>query len=215
MTQASETIFKGRWVKVQISAPTYRLPHISFGYVYCLQGRRLLDHLNDVFPGTLPENKEFLFVKEVELYSVRGERETVQFASFNKASILFVREFEDGQTRGLGGKPGEKHYPYVPKLPIAIKLYLPFYVLTGYMHCAKGERLSDVLNSPLRFLALTNVEICPSVGSSESGVSFVAVNKGQIILSEELEPPGTEAPTSSGLLNQARILRSKLGNDDT
>jgi hypothetical protein len=44
-----------------------------------------------------------------------------------------------------------------------------------------------VLNSKLRFLPLTNVEISPSLGSSEPGVSFVAVNKGQIILLEELE----------------------------
>lgn len=187
MEREVESIFKGRWVRVQINAPTYALPYVCTGKVYCLQGRRLLDHLNDVFPGALPENKDFLSVREVEMHSVRGQWERVQFACLNKANILFVREFEGDQTRGLGGEPGYKHYPYVPKSPIAVKLYLPFYVLTGDMHCAKGERVSDVLNSKLRFLPLTNVEISPSLGSSEPGVSFVAVNKGQIILLEELE----------------------------
>ncbi len=42
------TEFEGRRVQVQICAPTYALPHICTGYIYCPQGRRLLDHLNDV-----------------------------------------------------------------------------------------------------------------------------------------------------------------------
>ena len=62
------------------------------------------------------------------------------------------------------------------------------YGVTGCMHCAEGQRVSDVVNLPLRFIPLTNVEICPSVGISESGIGFVAVNKGQVILLEELEP---------------------------
>ncbi|GAI86242.1 unnamed protein product [marine sediment metagenome] len=44
-----------------------------------------------------------------------------------------------------------------------------------------------MLNSQLRFIALTNVEICPVADKSESGVSFVAVNKGQILSLAELE----------------------------
>ena len=199
--QAAEVFFKGRWVKVEIRAPTYALTHICIGYVFCLEGRRLLDHLNDVFPTTMPEEKDFLSIKEVEMYSLRGaseaveeEKKTVQFACLNKANILFVREFEDGQTRGISSKPGYKRYPYVPKSYIAVRLHLPFYILTGHMHCARGERISDVMNLPLRFLPLTNVEICPSVGSSESEVSFLAVNKRQITLLEDLQTAGMKVP---------------------
>ena len=201
--QASE-IFKGSWLKVQIHAPTYTLTHVCVGYIYCLEGRRLLDQLNDVFPSTLPEEKAFLSIKEVEMYSLKGapekagaEGKTAQFACLNKANILFIRGFEDGQTRGIGGKTGYKGYPYVLKSSIPVKLHLPFYVLTGHMHCAKEERVSDVLNLPLRFLPLTNVEICPSAGSSESGVSFVAVNKRQIILLEDLQTAGMKLPAPS------------------
>jgi len=201
--QASE-IFKGRWLKVQIHAPTYALTHLCVGYIYCLEGRRLLDHLNDVFPSTLPEEKAFLSIKEVEMYSLKGapekagaERKTAQFACLNKANILFVREFEDRQTRGIGGKAGCKGYPYVLKSSVPVKLHLPFYVLTGHMHCAKEERVSDVLNLALRFLPLTNVEICPSVGGCESGISFVAVNKHQIILVEDLQTAGMKVPAPS------------------
>ena len=106
----------------------------------------------------------------------------MRFACLNKASILFVREFEAGEIR-----PRPKGYPYVIKSAVGVRLYLPFYTLTGQMHCARGERTSDVLNQPLMFLPLTNVEIIPSVGRSES-VGFIAVNKGQLILLEEVEP---------------------------
>jgi len=182
----AEGIFKGGWVQVHIYAPTYTLPHMCTGYIYCLPGRRLLDQLNEVFPGTVSEAKEFLPVREGKMYALRGDSQLVEFACLNKTNILFIREFEGGQTRGVGSKLGDKRYPYLHKSPIAVKLYLPFYILTGHMHCAEGQRVSDVVNLPLRFLPLTNAEICPSVGNSESGVNFVAVNKGQIILLEEL-----------------------------
>jgi len=186
MTEA-EAISKGKWVKVEIYAPTYTFPHMCAGYVYCLQGRRLLDQLNEMFPSALSENKEFLPVSQGELRALRGERRTLRFACLNKSNILFVKEFEGGQTRGISGKPGYRTYPYVPKSPIPVRLYLPFYVVTGRMHCAEGQRVSDVVNLPLRFLPITNVEISPSVGPTESGVGFLAVNKGQIILLEDVE----------------------------
>ncbi len=181
-----ETISEGRRVQVEICVPTYALPHLCIGYIYCPPGRRLLDHLNDVFPGIVPEYNNFLSVTEVQMYSVRGQTETVSFACLSKANILFVRESQDGQTRGLGGQLGPKRYPYVDKLPVAVKLYLPFYTLTGNMHSVQGERPSDTLNRALNFLPLTSVEICPSEGGSKSGVGFVAVNREQIIFLEEL-----------------------------
>ena len=188
----AEGISKGGWVQVHIYAPTYTLPHMCTGYIYCLPGRRLLDQLNEVFPGTVSEAKGFLPVREGEMYALRGDSQLVKFACLNKANVLFVREFEGGHARGVGGKAGYGGYPYVAKLPIAVKLYLPFYIVTGHMHCAEGQRASDVLNLALKFLPVTNAEICPSVGNIESGVSFVAVNKGQIILLEELEPSPME-----------------------
>jgi len=188
----SEGIFKGGWLQVNIYAPTYALPYVCTGHVYCLPGRRLLDQLNDVFPGTASEAKEFLSVTGGEMYALRGEKKTVEFACLNKANILFVRESEDGQARGFGGNPGHMRYPYVKKSPVAVKLYLPFYVLTGHMHCAEGQRVSDVVNLPLRFFPITDVEINPSVGISESGVSFIAVNKSQIILLEEVKLEKTD-----------------------
>ena len=182
IAQASEKTDKGKWVKVQIYTPT----HICTGHVYC-PGRRLLDVLNGILMGPPRVSDEFLPVSEAEIRSPDGKEATVQSAHVNKANILFIREVEDGQTQGLGGQVGHKPYPYVPKPSVAVKLCMPLYTLTGQMHCTERRRVADMLNSELRFIALTNVEICPVADKSEAGVSFIAVNKEQIILLTELE----------------------------
>lgn len=170
-------------LKVQAYTPT----HIFTGYVRILPEQRLIDILNGALRGTLRTNKEFLPVSEVEMCSLDGTRVTLQSVYINKANILFARETEDSQTWQLGGKVGHKLYPFVSKSPVPVRLYIPSYTLTGEMHCAKGQSVWNALNSGMRFLPLTNVEIFPSAGSSESGVSFVGVNKGRIVSLEELE----------------------------
>ena len=175
---------KEKWAKVQIYTPT----HTCTGYVYCPCQQRLLDALNGI-PIRASFNYKFLPVSEAEIRYPDGKEETVQSVHINKANILFVREVEDGQTQGLGGQVGHKVYPYVPKPSVAVKLCMPLYTMTGQMHCTERRRVADVLNSEQRFIALTNVEICPLAGKSESGVSFVAVNKEQILsLAEEPSP---------------------------
>jgi len=94
-----------------------------------------------------------------------------------------------GKPEGLVVQVGHKPYPFVGKSSTAVRLYLPSFTLTGQMQCAKGKRVWDVLNLGMRFLPLTDVEIYPSAGSSESGVSFIAVNKSQVLSLEELGTP--------------------------
>lgn len=183
MVQASGKTAE-KLVKVQIQLS----PGVCTGYVYCPRQRRLLDVLNGVTAREPRANEEFLPVREAKMYSPDGRVTTVQPAYINKANILFVRDLEDGQTRRLGGQAGHKPYPFVPKSSTAVRLYMPSYALSGQMHCAKGKGISGVLNSETRFIPLTDVDICPSTGSGELGVSFIAVNKGQILALEEVEP---------------------------
>lgn len=185
--QTSQETVKEKWVKLQIYTPT----HTCTGSVYCPRQQRLLDMLNGL-PGLLHVRDEFLPVSGAEICYPDGKEATVQSAHVNKANILFIREVEDGQTQGLGGQVGHKPYPYVPKPSVAVKLCMPLYTMTGKMHCTERRRVADVLNSEQRFIALTNVEICPLAGNSESGVSFVAVNKEQILSLAELEPSPME-----------------------
>ncbi|GAH69811.1 unnamed protein product, partial [marine sediment metagenome] len=130
-----------------------------------------------------------------------GRKAAVQSAYINKADILFLRETEDGQTRGLGGKAGHKPYPFVPKTSTMVRLYMPSYTLSGKMHYPGGRGVSDVLNSGLRFIPLTNVEICPGAGNSESGVGFIAVNREQMLSLTELHGGLCQAGRAPGIPN--------------
>jgi len=167
-------------VKVQI----HTLDHIHTGYVSSPQ-LRLLDVLNDVVVGTLRVVKEFLPVSEFGVDSPGGSKTKVKCAYINKAHILFVRECGNGETSARK-QAGHEGYPFVVKLPTPVKIYMPLYILAGQMHCAKGKHISDILNSELRFLPLTDVQMCDSLGNIESEVSFLAVNKQGILALEEL-----------------------------
>lgn len=181
MAQALETTNKEKWANVQVYTPT----HICTGYVYCYHQQRLLDVLNGIAMGA--QGVKFLPVREAEICSPYGQEATVQSMHINKANILFVREIGDGQ-RGLGGDAGHKRYPYVAKpFTKAVRLYMQLYTLVGLIHCTARRQVSGVLNSEPSFLAMTDVEICPVAGSSESGVSFLAVNKEHIISLVELD----------------------------
>lgn len=152
--------------KIQV----YEAHHIFMGYVTCQ--KRLLDVLN----GSLGIDTKFLPMSQVEYSAVvTGEVVPVPSAYINKANILFVIE-DEGSQAGLEVEP--KPYPFIGKLPIAVRVSLPFYTLTGQMHCAKGKGVEDVLDSGLRFLPMTDVKISPG---GEPPVSFVAVNKRQIL----------------------------------
>ena len=179
MTQPSDKTDKEQWAKVQIYTPT----HICTGYVYCPRQRRLLDLLNGI-----PFNSdEFLTVSFPLICTPDGTEVAVQSAHINKANILFLKEIGDEHS-GLGSQVGPQPYPYVAKSTNkAVKLYMPLYTLTGQIQCTERRRVVDVLlNSDLRFFALTNVDICPLAGKSESGINFLAVNKGQILSLAEL-----------------------------
>ena len=180
--EAWEKIDKEKWAKVQIYTPT----HVCTGYVYCSRRRRLLDVLNGIPKLAPSDSDEFLAVSFAQIRSPDGKGAAVKSAHINKANILFLKEVGD-EHRGLGSEAGNKVYPYVAKATTkAVKLYMPLYTLTGQIQCGERRRVVDVLNSELRFFALTNVEIRPVAGSSESGVGFIAVNKGQILSLAEL-----------------------------
>lgn len=158
---------------------------IFVGYVYHLHRQRLLDILNGVSVGGLHTNEELLPVSEVVLDYPGGKEVAMRFALVNKANILFVREAEHDLTRQSSKENSHKLYPVVDKIPVTAKLHMPSYTLIGQMHCAKGQWPSDLLNMGERFLALTNVEMLSATGTSESGISFLAINKEQIIYVEQ------------------------------
>ncbi|MBA7563897.1 hypothetical protein ES708_05558 [subsurface metagenome] len=167
--------------KVQIYEPN----NIFTGYVACSGQERFLDVLNG---SSLGAGMVSLPLSQVECSAVvTGEVVTAPLAYINKANILFVKDYSAGSQTGpyTGPKYLEpKLYPFIIKSPIAVRVSLPFYTLTGQMYCAKGKGVEDALDSGLRFFPMTNVEISPG---GEPPASFVAVNKGQILY---VEPVG-------------------------
>ena len=165
----------------------YTVDPVCTGYIDVPPRQRLLDVLNGVPLGELHVGEEFLPVSEARISSLGGGSEVaVQNAYLNKAKILFVKEVGGKEIRGLGGEAASRQYPFVVKQSKPIKLLTPLFTLTGQMYYAENQCLRDLLNWTPRFLPLTNVNICPAGGESKSGVSFVAVNKEQIIFIQEL-----------------------------
>jgi len=144
-----------------------------------------LDILNSVLPGGLYVDTDFLPVIETTSHTLNDTETTAQVALINKANILFVSEIR--QESEPSTEASHKLPPVRERFPIIAKLHIPPYVLTGQMHCAKGQRLSSLLNTKDRFIPMTNVDIVPSSGIRQSAV-FVAVNKAQIIYVEEASP---------------------------
>jgi hypothetical protein len=150
-----------------------------------LNKQRLLDLLNSVLVGGLRVDTGFLPVTEAISHTLDDTETTAQFALINKANILFISEIK--QHGEPSTEASYKLSPTVGKFLIIAKLHIPPYILSGQMHCAKGQRLSDLLNTKDKFLPMTNVDIVPSSGIRQSA-GFVAVNKAQILYAEETPP---------------------------
>ena len=188
---------KETWLWMKLYTPT----QVLMGYAYYPYQQRLLDLLNSAWPGALEHLAEFLPLSEVAIQYPDGREERAPTAFVNKASVQLVRALEENRSNELGTEAGHRPYPFIEKLPVVVKLHLPAYYLTGRIHCARGERVWDVLNHGPRFLPLTDVDMMPEWGSPENGLSFMAVNKGHIINAEETGTPlmevfPTDLPTT-------------------
>jgi len=91
--------------------------------------------------------------------------------------------------RGIGGKAGPKPYPFMDKLSVRVTLQTLAYTVTGDMYRTSYQKIWYVLEQSLLFLPLTNVEILTLADGTCSHTPFAALNKEQIILLQEEEPP--------------------------
>jgi len=163
---------------------------ICTGYIDIPHRRRLLDVLNGIPHSELHVEEEFLKLTEARISSLDGGSEvTAQTVYLNKAKILFLKEVLGEDTRVLGEEVARRQYPNGDKLSESVLLLTQLFTLTGRLHYAKSQSPQAVFNLTPRFLALTDVNIYPAGGDKgENGnwVSFVALNKEQIIFAQEL-----------------------------
>lgn len=162
-------------VEVYTSASIIRgiLPHYS--------NLRLLDILNRVMAEPSNERKDFLHIQEASVNGLDEDAKFMESVYVNRHNILFIKEIDNSDIYNEHKKPDKYIYPYVEKQLVSIKFYLPFYTITGYMHCSKGRGPVEALKSNINFFPLTDVKIISNLGIGETTSKFVAVNRAQIL----------------------------------
>ncbi|MCJ7654140.1 MAG: hypothetical protein MUO97_02370 [Dehalococcoidia bacterium] len=99
LTQATEVLESDtrlRQVKVAVFTETCTLT----GHAYCMKFQRLLDALNQDFtPNSLPIGKDFIPLTDVEMSFPSLRREFMTSICIRKASILFVGEKSEHQSK--------------------------------------------------------------------------------------------------------------------
>jgi hypothetical protein len=166
--------------------------NIVHGFISCTAQQRLIDILN--FASAVESRREqFLVVTDAVASFPDGEEKDIPSLLVNKSNILFIGLEGMERVSTLRSKSGAKLYPAITKIPVKAtihvetKLYVHDYRVTGFMHCATNQKPIELLNSDLRFLPFTKVEISPSLFSrqQEYETDFVAINKRHIIYIEQ------------------------------
>lgn len=169
----------------RLAVKLYLQTQVLSGFIYCPYEERLLDLLSGVSVRRLESRGRFLELSDVTIYHADGKEERLPTAYINKATIRLAATLDADSGRGLGTKVGPKHYPFVEKIPVPVRLQTPAYAVTGNMHRASYQRVWHVLEETPTFLPLTNVEMHALGSSISSKVPFVAVNKEQILSLQE------------------------------
>jgi len=175
---------KASWIKTVLCMPS----RILSGFVYIYDDERLLDVLNNVSRRTESRSKVLELI-DVEINNLQSGTEYQPSMYVKKSSICFIGTWEQNGGRGICTKKGYSDYPYVKKLPISVYLDLPSFKLHGYVHCARGQMASHLLEKQNVFLPMTNVEVQPSENKLWLDIAFVAVNLEQILCLQQEDIP--------------------------
>jgi hypothetical protein len=148
---------------------------------------RLSDFLN--LGGIDPPDARQSFLEVIDPSFIETDRKVDAhiLKYVNKMTVQMVGLSDGNGGRGLGAGKANKVYPFVVKVPARVGLRLPSYVITGCMHYSSGQSLHDVLSSSNMFLPLTDVAITFLRDGVTSIKPFVAVNRSQILFSQEVE----------------------------
>ena len=172
---------------VGIAITLYAETQVLIGFVYLPYGQRLSDLLNSATERQ-PKNKgTFLELSGVTVFHTDGRKERPETAYINKATIQLVATADSDAGRGIGAKVGSDTYPFVQKSPVRAKMCVPGYEIRGTMHCARGQRVRQLLEERLMFLPLTDVKIRASDKDIWWAAPFVAVNREQISILQHEE----------------------------
>ncbi len=156
---------------------------LSFtGTLRCDFSQRLIDALNEgMRTETSAKMVSFLPLLNVTMSGAPGNEQKFPRIYIAKNNIVFAAQISDGRSE----KP-IRTYPFKGKRPVAVMVYASRvsdvqYALNGRMYVDTGGQVIDTIESEVRFLPLTQVEIEPAPPGAESRFNFVALNKDHII----------------------------------
>ncbi len=95
------------------------------------------------------------------------------------------------------------------KKPVAARVHLPPYMLMGNMYHGSHQKLLHVLEGDEVFLAMTSVDVSPSLPTGESAFSFVAINRRQIVhvMESVMGPHQPSGDTEAGRCTDSKAAR--------
>jgi hypothetical protein len=142
---------------------------------------RLLDELNGRI-ALGPENRDkFLSLTNVVIEHIDGRQEKTTLVHVNKETIQMAATSSANTSRGIGGKPDSRQYPFIEKVPVPVKIVMSGYEITGNMYRVSHQKVDHVLIEKTTFVPLTDVEVIALASRKRWDVPFLAINKEQIL----------------------------------
>jgi hypothetical protein len=136
-------------------------------------------------PNLMPIGKDFMPLTEVKVSFPNGKKESMASIYVSKASIFFVGEKSEHQSKMLETEDSAKIYPMRAKKFIQAEIHMSLYKLTGQMYVEVWQKLLDAIDRADKFIPLTNVKIYPTLEKTVFTFDFAAVNRDKIIYLRE------------------------------
>jgi len=175
----------------QIALTIYMQNQTLIGFIYNY-GERLSDLLNSI--SLRRENRgRFVELHDVTIQHSDGREERLETTYINKANIQMAAPVDGDLAKGIGGRAEDKHYPFVNKLSLLVRVQMPAYTILGNLHCVNRGEMRHTIEEKSMFLPLTHVSVCQSENSNWRKLPFAAVNREQMLSLIELEPSPVEA----------------------
>ncbi len=151
----------------------------SFKYGF---DQRLIDGLNEgIRSNAATKIVGFLPLTDATIIDRKGKETKQSLIYIAKNNIIFV-----GQVSSKAREKPLSTYPFREKLPIGVtivaaQVYAAPYKVKGRIYVDTWGQVADTIESPSRFLPLTQVEIDPPLPGGGSKFDFIAINKERII----------------------------------
>ena len=160
----------------------YMMTEVLMGSIFIstLEGR-LLDELNGRVVSAPDNRDKFLVLTNVTIRHADGTQEKPLIVHINKSTIQMAGTDSLDSSRGIGGKPTPKPYPFTEKIPVPVQVEMPSYQINGNMYRLNQQKIENVLKERLTFLPLTDAEVIYLANGQRWHVPFLAVNKDQLL----------------------------------